>query len=151
MKVRDVMAQHPVCCRLTDTAQTVAQILRDEDIGSLPVISEADSERLAGIITDRDLCCRILAAGLDPKTTSIEAYVTRDLVTCRPEQSLDSCAKLMELHQIRRVLIVDRDARCVGILSQADLARSDPSDRMRRTVAEISKPSQTIIAAPTAA
>jgi CBS domain-containing protein len=151
MKVQDVMAQHPVSCRLTDTVQTVAQILRDEDIGSLPVVSDGDSGRLVGIITDRDLCCRILATGLDPTTTSIEAYVTRDVVTCRPEQSLDSCVKLMQLHQIRRILIVNRDARCVGILSQADLARSDQSDRMGKTVAEISKPSQTIIAAPTAA
>jgi CBS domain-containing protein len=151
MKVQDIMAQHPVFCRPTDTVQTVAQILRDEDVGSLPVVSEGDSERLVGIITDRDLCCRILAAGLDPKTTSIEAYVTRDPVTCRPEQSVDSCARLMQVHQIRRILIVDGHQCCVGILSQADLARSDQSDKVHRTVAEISKPSQTIMASPIAA
>jgi CBS domain-containing protein len=151
MKVKEVMAQHPVCCRLTDTVQTVAQMLRDADIGSLPVISEGESERLVGIVTDRDLCCRVLAAGLDPKTTSIEAYVTRELVTCRPEQSLDSCIRLMQVHQIRRMLIVDRHECCVGILSQADLVRSDESDKVHRTLAEISKPSHTIMAVPTAA
>ena len=71
MKVQELMTQHPVCCRPTDTANMVAEILRDEDIGSIPVVSEGDSGRLVGIITDRDLCCRILAAGipLSPKRT----------------------------------------------------------------------------------
>jgi CBS domain-containing protein len=145
------MAQHPVCCRADDTVQMVAQILRDKDIGSLPVISDTDSRRLVGIVTDRDLCCRVVAAGLDPKTTSVGGYVTRDLVTCRPEQSLDSCARLMQMHQIRRMLIVDGQEHCVGIVSQADLARAEQSDKVHRTVAEISKPSQTIIAPPAAA
>jgi len=151
MKVQEVMTQHPQCCRATDMAQMVAQILRDEDIGSIPVIEDVASKRLIGIITDRDLCCRIVAEGLDPKTTSIEAYVTRDPVTCRPEQSLDSCEKLMQMHQIRRMLVVDQDLRCIGIVSEADVARADESDKVHRTVAEISKPSQTIIAAANAA
>jgi CBS domain-containing protein len=151
MRVQEVMTHHPICCRPKDTAQTVAKILRDADIGSMPVISDGDSKRLEGIITDRDLCCGIVAEGLDPKTTPIEAYVTRDPVTCRPEQSLDSCEKLMQTHRIRRILIVDRDVRCVGILSQADLARSEESNKVHKTVAEISKPSQTIVPAPTAA
>lgn len=151
MKVQQVMTEHPVCCRPTDTAQTVAQMLRDQNIGSMPVVADGDSGRLLGIITDRDLCCRILAEGLDPRTTLIDAYITRDLVTCRAEQSLDSCAKLMQMHQLRRILIVDKYAICVGILSQADLARSDQSEKVHRTVAEISKPPETIIAAPVAA
>jgi CBS domain-containing protein len=151
MKVQEVMTQHPLCCRATDMAQVVAQILRDEDIGSLPVIEDGASKRLIGIITDRDLCCSIVAEGLDPKTTSIEAYVTRDPVTCRSEQSLDSCEKLMQMHQIRRMLVVDQDLRCIGIVSEADVARVDESDKVHRTVAEVSKPSQTIIAAPNAA
>jgi CBS domain-containing protein len=150
MRVQDVMTHHPVCCRPSDTAQTVAKILRDADIGSMPVISDGDS-KLEGIITDRDLCCGIVAEGLDPKTTPIEAYLTRDPVTCRPQQSLDSCEKLMQTHRIRRILIVDQDVQCVGILSQADLARSDESNKVHKTVAEISKPSQTIVPAPTAA
>src|ERR1700737_1080527 len=115
MKVREVMTQNPLCCRPTDTAQVVAQILRDEDIGSIPVIEDGASKRLIGIITDRDLCCRIVAEGLDPKTTSIEAYVTRNPVTCRSEQTLDSCEKRMQMHQIRRMLCADKALRCVGV------------------------------------
>jgi CBS domain-containing protein len=151
MQVQEVMTQHPLSCRATDTAQVVAQILRDEDIGSIPVIEDGVSKRLIGIITDRDLCCGIVADGLNPKTTCIEAYVTRDPVTCRPEQSLDSCEKLMQMHQIRRMMVDDQDLRCIGIVSEADVARADESDKVHRTLAEISKPSQTIIAAPHAA
>jgi CBS domain-containing protein len=151
MRVKELMTRQPICCHPSDTAQTVAKILRDEDIGSMPVISDGDSERLEGIITDRDLCCAIVAQGLDPKTTPIEGYITRDLVTCRPEQSLDSCEKLMQTHRIRRILVVDQELRCIGILSQADLALSDESNRVHKTVAEISKPSQVIVPASTAA
>src|SRR5256885_1594048 len=146
MKVRDVMTQYPQCCCLSDIAQTVAQMFRDQDIGAMPVLADHDSRRLEGIITDRDLCCGIVAEGLDPKTTPIAAFVSRTVVTCRPEQSLDSCEKLMQMHQIRRMLVVDDHARCVGIVSQADLVRSDDSQKVHRTIAEISKPSQTIVA-----
>jgi predicted transcriptional regulator len=140
MKVQDVMTRYPVCCCLTDTAQMVAEILRDEDIGSVPVICDGESQRLVGIITD-----------LDPRTTLIDAYITRNLVTCRREQSLDSCEKLMQTHRVRRILIVDHDMRCIGILSEADIARSDESHKVHKTVAEISKPSQTLVTAPVAA
>ena len=151
MKVQEVMTQHPVCCRPTDTAQMVAQVLRDEHIGSMPVVSDGKGKRLEGMITDRDLCCGIMAAGEDPRTTQIAAYVSRKLVTCRAEQSLDSCERLMQMHQVRRILIVDQDMRCVGIISQADLARSEESGKLHRTTAEISKPSRTIAIAPVAA
>ena len=151
MRVREMMTQNPVCCLPSDMAQRVAQTLRDENIGSMPVVSDRESKRLEGIITDRDLCCSIVAEGLDPKSTPIAAYITRNPVTCRAEQSLDSCAKLMQVHQIRRILVVDREARCIGILAQADLARSEESDKVQRTVAEISKPSPTVITAPDAA
>lgn len=146
MKVKEIMTRYPVCCLPQDTAQSVAQLLRDEDIGSVPVIADRESQRLEGIITDRDLCCQIIAAGLDPKTTPIGPYITRNLVMCRPEQSLDSCERLMRTHRVRRMPIVDDQARCVGILSQADLARSEEATKVHITVAEISRPSQTIVA-----
>jgi CBS domain-containing protein len=146
MKVKEVMTQHPLCCSASDLAQKVAQIFRDEDIGAMPVVADGESKKLLGIVTDRDVCCHIVAEGLDPKSTTIEAFITRDPVTCRPEQSLDSCERLMQTHRIRRILVIDENACCVGILSQADLARSDDAQKVHRTVAEISKPSQTIVA-----
>lgn len=147
MRVKDVMTQNPVCCRTSDSAQSVAKALRDEDVGSIPVIADADSRQLVGIITDRDLCCTIIAQGLDPATTEIEVVMKRNPVSCRAEQSLDACEKLMQLHQVRRVPVVDEQGRCVGMLSQADLARLEQPDKLHRTVAEISKPARAIILA----
>src|SRR5260370_25148853 len=115
MKVQEVMTQHPLCCRATDTAQVVAQILRDEDIGSIPVIEDGASKRLIGIITDRDLCCSIVVEGFDSKTTSIEAYVTRDPLTCIAHPSLYSCQKLMRMRLSPRILVVDEDLAFVRI------------------------------------
>lgn len=147
MRVKDVMTQHPVCCRTCDSAQSVAKALRDEDVGSLPVIAEEDPHRLVGIITDRDLCCTIVAQGLDPATTAIEVFMKPNPVSCRAEQSLDACEKMMQVHQVRRVPVVDKHGRCVGMVSQADLARLEQPDKVHRTVAEISKPARAIILA----
>jgi CBS domain-containing protein len=123
MRVKDVMTQHPICCYASDSAQSVAKAFRDEDIGSLPVIADGESNQLEGIITDRDLCCTIVAEGLDPRTTPIAAYVRRNPITCRAEHSLDACERLMQMHQVRRVPVIDQRGCCIGMVSQADLAR----------------------------
>jgi len=88
MKVRDVMTPTPACCLATDTAQKVAEILRDQNVGSVPVVQDQESRRLTGIITDRDLCCSVIAQGLDPKNTPIERFITRNPVTCREDENL---------------------------------------------------------------
>jgi CBS domain-containing protein len=151
MRVKDVMTQNPVCCRTSDSAQSVAKTLRDEDVGSLPVIADADSRRLIGIITDRDLCCTVIAQGLDPATTEIEVAMKRNPVSCRAEQSLDACERLMQIHQVRRIPVVDEQGRCVGMLSQADLALLEQPDKVHLTLAEISKPTRSIILAAASA
>lgn len=144
MKVSDVMTKNPVCCRLTDTAQEVAKILRDEDIGSVPILSEGG--KLEGIITDRDMCCTIIAEGLDPRTTSINNYVTRNPLACRADDNLDDCERAMQKNQIRRIPVVDDQQRCVGVVSQADLALREEPQKVKQTVAEISKPSHRVVA-----
>ena len=144
MKVSDVMTKNPVCCRLTDTAQAVAKILRDEDIGSVPILS--DEGKLEGIITDRDLCCTIIAEGLDPRTTTINNYVTRNPLACRADDSLDNCERAMQKNQIRRIPVVDDQERCIGVVSQADLALREEPQKVKETVAEISKPTHRAVA-----
>lgn len=140
MKVREVKTANPLCCLATDTAQKVAQTLRKKHIGSLPVIRDQSSLQLIGMITDRDLCCSVIADGLDPKSTTIENFISTDLVTCRDDDGLDQCERAMQEHQLRRIPVVDDQGRCIGIVSQADLALKGPPDKVSRTVAEISKP-----------
>jgi CBS domain-containing protein len=140
MKVRDFMTPTPACCLATDTAQKVAEILRDQNAGSVPVVQDQESRRLMGIITDRDLCCSVIAQGLDPKNTPIERFITRNPVTCREDENLEECERAMQEHQIRRIPIVDAEGLCIGIISQADLALNEQAERFAKTVAEISKP-----------
>src|SRR5690349_20257933 len=147
MKVRDIMSPDPLCCVASDSAQTVARIMHDNNVGSVPVVLDHQSRELIGIITDRDLCCSIVARCLDAKTTNIEPYITPYPVTCRDGENIDRCEHAMQKRQVRRVPVVDGHGRCIGIVAQADLALKDNPDRFSRTVAEISKPQPSALAA----
>lgn len=147
MKIREVMSPNPVCCLPTNSAQQVAGAMCDHNIGSVPVVINQDSRKLVGVITDRDLCCSVVAEGLDPKTTTIEKLITLDPVTCREGENIEHCERLMQEHQIRRIPIVDAEDRVIGIVAQADLALKDKPERVSKTLAEISKTSESSIAA----
>ena len=147
MKIREIMSRDPVCCALRDSAQAVAKILCDRNIGSVPVLASRESRKLVGMITDRDLCCSVVANGLDANATPVEKFMTLNPVTCREEENVENCERLMQEHQIRRIPIVDANDRVIGIVAQADLALKDKPERVSRTVAEISKGGEPPVAA----
>ena len=120
MKAKDIMTAEPCCCSVNDSVQNVARTMRDHDCGAVPV---TDKGRLIGIITDRDLTVRVLAAGLDHES-KIADVISREPSTCGPDSELSEVERIMSDQQVRRVPIVDADKRCVGIVSQADLARA---------------------------
>ena len=139
MKFREVMSHNPACCRPTDSAQTVASIMRDRNVGAVPVVADQQSRQLIGMITDRDFCCSVVADGLDPKKTTIEKFISMNPISCRDGENIEQCERLMQDHQVRRIPVVDSDDKVIGIVSQADLALHDRPDRVSKTVAEISK------------
>ena len=147
MKIRDTMTPNPVCCDPTDNAQRVARMMCDQNVGSIPVVMDQDSRKLVGVITDRDLCCSVVANGLDAKATPIEKFMRLNPVTCREGENVENCERLMQEHQIRRIPIVDANDRVIGIVAQADLALKDKPERVSKTVAEISKVSEPPVAA----
>jgi CBS domain-containing protein len=140
MKIQDVMTRDPVCCLSTDTAQAVAKIMLDRNIGSVPVVTDQQSRKLTGIVTDRDLCCSIVAQGLDPKSTPIQRYMRQNPVACRAGENMDSCEQAMQKHQIRRMPVTDSDGRVIGIVAQADLALKEEPAKLSKTIGEISRP-----------
>jgi CBS domain-containing protein len=142
MKIREAMSPNPICCLPTDSAQRVARTMCDHNIGSIPVVLDQDSRKLVGMITDRDLCCSVIADGLDPKSVTIEKFMTLNPVTCREGENVENCERLMQEHQIRRMPIVDAEDHVIGIVAQADLALKDKPERVSKTVAEISKTSE---------
>lgn len=139
MKIREIMSANPVCCMAEDTVQNVAKMMCDSNVGSIPVVIDRQSRTLAGMITDRDLCCSVLVQGLDAKTTEIREFVTYSPTSCREGENIDKCERLMQEHQIRRIPIVDGDNRVIGIVAQADLALKEKAEKVHKTIAEISK------------
>lgn len=139
MKIREIMTADPVCCLPEDTVQKVAATLRDNDIGAMPVVLDQGSRKLVGVITDRDLCCRVLANGSNPAITRIDRIFSANPVTCREGENVTHCEQLMQEHQLRRVVVVDGEGRCIGIVTQADVALKEKPEKVSKVVAAISK------------
>jgi CBS domain-containing protein len=110
-------------------------------------VNDQQSKQLLGVITDRDLCCAVIAGGLDPKSTAIQEFVTANPVSCRDGENIDKCERAMQEHQVRRIPVVNGQNSVIGIVSQADIALKDKPERLSRTVAEISKLSRASAAA----
>ena len=141
-KCNEVMTKNPVCCRPDDMAEKAAQLMQSENIGSIPVIEIEQTQKLVGIVTDRDLALKIVAKGQDAKSTKVEAVMTRQMVTCRAGDDLQIALDAMAEHQLRRIPIVDNDNRIVGIIAQADVAtRVNQPEKTAEMVKEISQSS----------
>lgn len=119
MRARDIMTHHPACCRSDDTARHAAQVMRDHDCGCVPIVDDAG--KVVGIITDRDLAVRGIAEGQD-HGTKLSELMTPVAICCGSDDDLRDVEQKMALHQVRRIPIVDASGRCVGIISQADIA-----------------------------
>ena len=136
----EVMTKNPVCCLPDDTVAKVAQVVQSENIGSIPVIENEQTQKLVGIVTDRDLALKIVAKGHDAKSTKVEAVMTRQIVTCQAGDDLQKALDAMAEHQLRRIPIVDNDNKIVGIIAQADVAtRVNQPEKTAAMVKEISQ------------
>jgi CBS domain-containing protein len=129
------MTSNPTTVRPDTPATEAAQIMKNEDTGIVPI---ADGDRLAGVITDRDLTLKIVAEGGSPETT-VGELASKDLVTIDPQQSLEEAARLMAEHQVRRLPVVEEDGRLVGILSQKDVAEAGHDTLTGEVVQRISQ------------
>ena len=119
MLIKDAMTVSPICCRPGDTLDSVAGMMLDHDCGFIPV---CDSSKLAGVITDRDITCRAVAAGKNPSSTPIREVMTQPVYTIRQDEDVQAAIELMEARQIRRLPVVDDQGRVVGIIAPSDLA-----------------------------
>jgi CBS domain-containing protein len=118
-KCREVMTKDPASCGASETVTKVASLMKHHDIGSVPV---AESDRLVGIVTDRDIVLKVVAAGRNPEQTSVRDAMTPNPVCCREDDDLEQALKLMKERQVRRMPIVDGSGRLSGIIAQADVA-----------------------------
>lgn len=119
--VREIMTPDPACVSTNDTVRDAAGKIAEQGVGSVPVLGE-DNE-LKGMITDRDVVVQVLAEGKDVRAVKAGELTQNKVVTVRPDDDLTSAMRTMTEHQIRRVP-VSENGRVVGIIAQADIARS---------------------------
>ena len=125
MRARDIMTKKPDCCTGDQTARDAAQVMRDRDCGVVPIVD--DSGRVVGIVTDRDLAVRAIAEGRSAETR-LSDLMTASPASCGQDDDLRDVEQRMAELQVRRIPIVDAGGRCLGIISQADIARAASID-----------------------
>jgi CBS domain-containing protein len=140
----EVMTMNPVCCLPDETVDKAAQFMKSEDVGSIPVVQDRQSNRLIGIVTDRDLAIRAVAERRDAEITKVRDVMTPNPVTCRANDDLRMALNAMSEHKVRRIPVVDGNGNIIGIIALADVAtRADEPTKTAEVVKEISIPSET--------
>jgi CBS domain-containing protein len=139
MQLSEIMTSNPVVVSPDTMLREAAQKMRELDSGVMPV---GENDRLVGMLTDRDITVRATADGKDPNTTPVRDVMTSDVIYCFADDDIEMAARTMEENQIRRVIVLHRDKRLVGIASLGDLAVHAPTDRLAGEVTEaVSEPS----------
>jgi CBS domain-containing protein len=123
-EIQDVMTKDPAVCLPGDSLETVARLMVQHDCGEIPVVNNQQDKMPVGVITDRDICCRSIAQGLNPLEMQVQDCMSSPAILAVVDMPLEECLNLMESNQIRRLPVVDKGDRCCGMVSQADIARS---------------------------
>ena len=139
-KCSDVMTKDVVTGTRENTIVEVARLMKTEDIGPVLIVDNEQSKTLVGIVTDRDLVVKVIAAGRDVNATRVGDAMSKKLVTCRADDDVDVAMKAMAQYQLRRIPVVGENMKLLGIISQADVAtRVDAPERTGEVVREISE------------
>ncbi len=148
----EIMTKDVVCCVPSTPVDMVARLMRVRDIGSVAIVEDLSTNKLVGLITDRDIVLRIVAEGKNPKTLPVEDFMTRRLITCEKDAGVDNALTLMEKHQIRRLPIIDSSGRVTGIIATSDivsrLRQSDKTTGLFQAILRMRAPIRPQVAAP---
>jgi CBS domain-containing protein len=144
MKISEIMSNNPRCVSPDTTVSEAARIMKEEDVGLVPVVERVGGAetrgRLVGVITDRDITVRHVAEGRS-SDGPVSDVMSGGVMTCGPDDPIDMAMELMGREQVRRIPIVDERGSLVGVLAQADLARMSGQERkVEKTVEQISQP-----------
>ena len=134
---RDVMTPKPARCSPRTTLDMVAKLMVKHNCGEIPVVDTAD--QVIGVVTDRDIVCRIVAEGKNPSIYTAESCMSFPAVTLPDDASLEEVISTMEGHQIRRLPVVDDEGCCAGIISQADVAFAGAPKQTAELLCELSR------------
>jgi CBS domain-containing protein len=136
MRVSEAMSRHVRVANVDETIQDAAQIMAEIDAGVVPV---SDDDRLVGMLTDRDIVVRAIAQGKGPDT-KVGDVMTKEVKYCFEDEKLDQVIKNMGELRVRRLPVLNRDKRLVGILSLGDIASQDEDEKAGQALQDISRP-----------
>lgn len=140
MELKDFISYHVEAVGPDDSLKDAAAKMRDLDVGSMPV---CEGNRVVGMITDRDITIRAAAAGGDPTTTNVGAVMTPDVVYCLEDDTVEEAARLMQEHQIRRLLVLSHEREMVGIVSLGELSTATGNRQLGgETLERVSDPAE---------
>lgn len=142
MQVREIMTTDPACCTADASLEEVAKAMVEHDCGEIPIVRSSSDKSLLGVVTDRDIVCRLVAQGINPVDQAAEACMSSPVVSVRESTPLEDCAKLMEDNQIRRVPVVNGGGMVCGIVSQADIAKNASRKITADLVKDVSQPAR---------
>ena len=135
-KAREVMTGDAQCVQENQTLADAARLMRDLDVGALPICGE--DNRLKGMVTDRDIVVRCVAEGGDPQGTRVSSLAQGKPVTIGADDDIEEALRTMSQHQVRRLPVIDGHD-LVGVISQADIARNLSDDKIGDLVQAISR------------
>lgn len=118
MKINELMTRHVETVEPEATLKDAAQLMDDQDVGALPV---CDNDRLVGIITDRDIIVRAVSAGMDPNRSRVADSMTSPILYCFDDQDVEEVRQMMQDKKVRRLPVLDRSRRMIGIVSSSDV------------------------------
>jgi CBS domain-containing protein len=134
---RHFMTSDPACCRPHTALDLVAKMMVQNDCGEIPVLDVMD--RPIGVVTDRDIVCRVVAEGKNPMAYPAEICMSASVVTVQADAPIEEVVRMMESRQVRRVPVVDESGCCIGIISQADVASIGRTPQVAELVREVSR------------
>jgi CBS domain-containing protein len=144
-KIRDIMSSYLETIAANDSVQHAAGRMRAFDLGCLLV---RDDQELVGMITDRDITVRVTATGKNPRTTAVSEVMSPGLICCNEDQDVEEVARMMEINQLHRLALIDREGHPTGIVSLGDLARNGFEDLAARVLIAISQSVPAISGSP---
>ncbi len=139
MKVKEIMTKNPVYGTPETSLHVIAQMMVENDCGCIPIVTSDETKKPIGMITDRDIVVRSIAENRNPLDLKTDELMTREIVSVKPEMSVEECCNLMENKQIRRVAVIDETGMLCGMVAQADIAIHASNDKTAEVVQEVSK------------
>ncbi|MFA6531005.1 MAG: CBS domain-containing protein [Candidatus Micrarchaeia archaeon] len=127
LKVGDIMTKRVIVVPLSAGILEVAKLMKKNEIGSVIVVDEKDNDKAKGIITERDIVDKLIAAGKDPYKVTVSAIMSKPLRVVKPTTTLEDAAKAMRENRIKRLPVVNEQSELIGVLSEGDIMKVFPA------------------------